>query len=254
MIVELSTNFELILLLLGVGFFGGIIEATAGGSGLITLPTLLMLGFPPINALATSKFQYAFGAIVAIWRFLKAGLVDWRSAFVMLLPAFIFGATGAYLLTFVDSELFAIIIPFFLILISIYFFLSPNFSDQDRKPLISSLKIALFIIPIIALYDGFIGIGSASLYMMIFVTLRGLNVRQATAITKLVDFTSGSAALVVLAYQGYVLLFPGLILAAGQILGAYIGAGLVLKLGARWVRPIIVLVTIALSLQILIKG
>jgi len=94
-----------------------------------------------------------------------------------------------------------------------------------------------FVVPVIALYDGFLGVGSASLYMTACVLLLGMNVRVATANTKLLDFFSGAAALGVLALKGHVLLLPGLALGAGQIIGAYFGASLVLRLGARWIKP-----------------
>jgi len=57
----------------------------------------------------------------------------------------------------------------------------------------------------------------------------------------------------VLALKGHVLLLPGLALGAGQIIGAYFGASLVLRLGARWVKPVIVVVTLALSIDLLVR-
>jgi uncharacterized protein len=242
-----------ILLLLGIGVLAGLIEATAGGSGLVTLPTLLMLGFQPVQALATSKFQYAFGAVVSITRFAHAGLIAWRDLWPLLLAALLGGAAGAWLLLLTEQKLVAALVPFFLIVIALYFAFNPTIGDQDRKQRLGIGATAIMIVPIIALYDGFFGTGSASFYMMACVTLLGMNVRRATATTKLVDFMSGGAALAILAGAGHVLLIPGLLLAAGQTVGAFVGAGLVLKHGAKWVRPVIVLVTIALSVDLLLK-
>ena len=114
-------------------------------------------------------------------------------------------------------------------------------------------EFSLFVVPVIGFYDGFLGTGSASFLTAAFVLLRGLDARSAVATTKLVDFMSGGAALVVLAAGGHVLIVPGLALGLGQIVGAFIGASLVLKHGARWVRPVIVVVTVALSLQIALR-
>lgn len=236
-----------------VGIVAGLIEATAGGSGLISLPALMFLGYQPIEAIATSKFQFAFGSLAAITRFERAGLIQWRSSCPMLAIAAIAGGLGAYVLSITDLELVAIIVPVLLFGAAIYFMLSPRISDEDARPRIRYKIFMLSAVPLIAFYDGFFGVGSASLYMMAFVLLLGRNVRDATANTKLVDFASGVAALIVLALKGHVLLLPGLILGAGQIIGGYCGASLVLRWGARWVRPVIVLVTIGLSVNLLLR-
>ncbi|MBI1273691.1 MAG: TSUP family transporter [Alphaproteobacteria bacterium] len=238
-------------LLFGIGLLGGLIEATAGGSGLVTLPALLMLGLGPVQAMATSKFQYAFGAVASIARFMRAGLVDWRACIPLMLAGLAGGAAGALALTAIDPELVATLIPFLLIAAAAWFAFSPRFDDHERKQRFSILTVALLAVPPIAFYDGFFGTGSASFYVMAFVALLGLNARRATAMTKLVDFASGGAALVVLASGGHVLWLTGLLLAAGQVFGAWFGAGLVVKHGAKWVRPVIVAVTLALSLNLL---
>ena len=107
--------------------------------------------------------------------------------------------------------------------------------------------------PLIAFYDGFFGVGSASFYMTAFVLLLGNSVKVATANTKLLDFASGAAALVVLALKGHVLLLPGIALGMGQIIGSYFGSTFVIQFGARWVRPLIVTVTVALSIDLLLR-
>ena len=89
--------------------------------------------------------------------------------------------------------------------------------------------------------------------MAAFVLLLGLNIREATARTKIVDFASGVSALIVLALDGHVLLLPGLALGAGQLIGGYLGAGLVLRFGAKWVRPVIVIVSIGMAVDLLVK-
>jgi len=61
-----------------IGIIAGLVEASAGGSGLISLPAILFFGYQPLEAIATSKFQYAFGAITAITRFSPVGIINWE--------------------------------------------------------------------------------------------------------------------------------------------------------------------------------
>jgi uncharacterized membrane protein YfcA len=236
-----------------IGIIAGLVEASAGGSGLISLPAILFFGYQPLEAIATSKFQYAFGALTAITRFSHAGIINWRKISPMLGGAIIAGGAGAFVLTMLDTKIITLLVPIILIIVAIYFMLSPRVTDQNTPSRISHKKFGLFVVPLIAFYDGFLGTGSASLYMTAFVMLLGMNVRVATASTKLLDFASGGAALVVLAFKGHVLLLPGLALGAGQIIGSYFGASLVLRLGARWVKPVIVVVSMGLSIDLLVK-
>jgi len=243
----------LMFILFLIGILAGVIEASAGGSGLISLPAILFLGYQPIEAIATSKFQYAFGALSAISRYSQAGVIEWRKIAPMIPLSIVAGGIGAYLLTTIEAKMVALIIPFLLIASALYFLLSPRLSDTKTHARMSYVKFGFLIVPFIALYDGFFGVGSASLYMTSLVLLLGMNVRAATSSTKLLDFASGAAALSVLALQGHVLLLPGLALGIGQIIGAYFGASLVLRWGARWVRPVIVIMTFCLSADLIYK-
>ena len=236
-----------------LGILAGLVEASAGGSGLISIPAILFLGFRPIEAIATSKFQYAFGAITAIARFSKAGLIEWRKFAPMLGGSVLAGGLGADVLSSISSSAIGLIIPILLIVAAVYFMFSPRISDEVSNPRIGLFVFGAAIVPLIAFYDGFFGVGSASLYMTAFILLLGMDVRSATASTKLIDFASGAAALAVLAFKGHVLLLPGIALGAGQVVGAYFGASLVLRFGARWVKPVIVTVTIALSIDLIVK-
>ena len=60
-------------------FFGGFVDAIAGGGGMITLPALLAIGVPPHAALATNKLQGTFGAFTAAANFAFKGFVDFSS-------------------------------------------------------------------------------------------------------------------------------------------------------------------------------
>ncbi len=50
-LMEVVLNFELWITLCIVGFLAGLIDAIAGGGGMLTVPTLLTAGLPPHVAL-----------------------------------------------------------------------------------------------------------------------------------------------------------------------------------------------------------
>ena len=61
-------------------FLGGLVDAVAGGGGLITLPAYLLAGLPPHAASATNKCGNVWGTLLATYRFLKRGEVHLSSA------------------------------------------------------------------------------------------------------------------------------------------------------------------------------
>lgn len=69
-------GFELLLILFCVAFVAGLVDAIAGGGGLLTIPALLYAGLPPAAALATNKLQSSFGSFTAAAYFVKKKMVN----------------------------------------------------------------------------------------------------------------------------------------------------------------------------------
>ncbi|WP_456377158.1 TSUP family transporter [Thiolapillus sp.] len=68
-----SITTELLLFLMAVADLAGLVDAIAGGGGLLTLPALLWAGVPPVQALATNKLQGRFGTLSASIHFIRKG-------------------------------------------------------------------------------------------------------------------------------------------------------------------------------------
>ena len=109
----------------------------------------------------------------------------------------------------------------------------------------------LFIFAI-GFYDGFFGPGTGSFFVLTFIIIKGANIMQSTAITKLLNFASNFAAFIIFALQGYVIWYLGLVMAVAQIAGAFTGSRFAIRNGEKVVRPVLVIVSILLSLRILL--
>ena len=84
-LMEVVLNFELWITLCIVGFLAGLIDAIAGGGGMLTVPTLLTAGLPPHVALGTNKLAASFGSLTASITFYKKKLFDisfWRTSII----------------------------------------------------------------------------------------------------------------------------------------------------------------------------
>jgi uncharacterized membrane protein YfcA len=101
-------------------------------------------------------------------------------------------------------------------------------------------------------YDGFFGPGTGSFWVLALVALQGDGLIKATAKTKLVNFTSNIVSLFVFILGGQVVWTVGLAMAIGQLIGGRVGASLVLSRGASIVRPMLVIVSLAITAKLLL--
>ena len=68
------------------------------------------------------------------------------------------------------------------------------------------------------------------------------------------NFTSNAAALAMFIAGGKVHLVAGLVMGAGQLLGAQLGAKMVVARGVRFIRPIFIVVALAISVRLLVSA
>jgi uncharacterized membrane protein YfcA len=241
----------LFLLLFALALTAGLIDAIAGGGGLITVPALLWAGLSPVEALATNKAQGVFGTLAATANFLRLGTIDVRAATFAMVCTFIGAAAGATAVQFLGGDLLARLVPLLLIGFALYFLVSPRVSDIDSHRRIGDAAFALLIGSSVGFYDGFFGPGTGTFFTMGYVALLGYGLRRATAHAKLLNFISNLAALLFFIGGGQVVWGIAMAMAAGQLAGGWIGAHLVVRHGTRLIRPVLVVASLAVSLKLL---
>lgn len=246
---ELATHIALLLAL--TAFVAGFVDAIAGGGGLLSVPALLLAGASPLQALATNKLQGMVGSGTAFANYAHAGQVhptqDWRTAAVSLA----FGAAGSLAAAALPADLLKLIMPPILIGIALFFALRPGLSDRPRPARLSPQVFTLTAVPLIAAYDGFFGPGTGSFFMLAYVLLAGHGVLRATAQTKMLNFASNIGSFAVFALSGHIMWKIGLAMAAGQFLGATLGSRLAVRVGARLIKPLLVLTSTGMALRLI---
>jgi uncharacterized protein len=242
---------HLAILLIAAAFLAGLVDAIAGGGGLITVPALLLCGASPLQALATNKLQGTFGAATAALTYARAGQVRLGDQLGMALVSCLAGAGGAMVAHTVPASVLRVIMPVVLIGIAAFFALRPGLSDAARVRRVSPAVFTLTAVPLIAAYDGFFGPGTGSFYMIAFVTLAGFGVLKSTAHTKLLNFASNFGSLAVFATSGATWWAVGLAMAVAQTFGAWLGARLAVRVGSRVIKPLLVVTSTAMALRLL---
>jgi uncharacterized protein len=244
---------ETLLVLVAVAGAAGMIDAIAGGGGLLALPALLWAGLPPVQALATNKLQGSFGTLTASFNFVRRGEIAIGRLRIPILMTFVGSAAGTLAVQELGSDLLRDVVPSLLIAFALYFLFSPRIGDQDAHHRISHGLFGLLIGFGVGFYDGFFGPGTGSFFAAAFVVLLGYNLRRATAATKILNFTSNIASLLFFAMAGQVIWQVGLPMGLAQMAGAWAGSHLVIRHGTRLIRPLLVTVSLAISLKLLLS-
>ena len=238
-------------LLFAAGLSGGFIDAIAGGGGLITVPTLLGVGLPPQLALGTNKAQSSCGTIIAVSRYARAGLVGWTEVRLAAALAFLGSMAGAWTLTLIGNDALRRIIPWMLLAVVVYVALSPRLGAQPTKARVDATLFGWTFGLSLGFYDGFFGPGTGAFWILGLVTLLGQELTRANAFTKVVNLASNLGSLLIFALHGQVAPWVALAMIAGQLIGARLGSGLVLKHGAGLIRGVFLVVVLALVLRLL---
>ena len=232
-----------------VGLCAGFVDTIAGGGGLLTVPSLLLAGLPPIPALATNKFQGSFGTLAASTTLIAKHQIDPKAQAVPFAASFAGAIAGCLLVQRIQPRALDVVIPLVLAGIAIYYLVRRTAGQIPGPPRLGVSWYQALVVPAIGFYDGFLGPGTGSFFGLAGVALRGQTLVASTAAAKLLNFASNFAALLVFLAGGKIVWRLGLVMLIGQVLGAYLGAHVMIRGGARLIRPMIVIMCLAMLLR-----
>lgn len=246
------TTLKLFILIV-TGFTAGVVDSVAGGGGLVVLPVLLGLGVPPVTALGTTRFQALIGESVAIRRFVKHGGLKLSALVQPLIYAGIGSALGTVLVQCIQVELLKKIIPILLISFIAYSALSGKLFN---KPIIKlpEQRFAILFGLGIGFYNGFFGPGTGSLWFAAFLAFQGISIKNAAMSAKVPNVIGNLVSVLVFSSQLHIAIIAGVLLALGQVIGANLGARLVIHQGAKIVRPIFMIVVTVMAIELITKA
>lgn len=244
--MDFSLTLEVILMLTAVAAIAGFIDAIAGGGGLLTIPAMLLANIPPVLTLGTNKLQAASGALAASITMIKKGVVSPSKMKLAIVGAFIGSVLGTIAVQMSSPDMLEKLIPFLIAAIGIYTLFAPSLGEVEAEPRVSESTWQRVIAPLIGFYDGYVGPGTGMFFALGNVALRGRQIIAATGAAKVLNLSTNIASLIFFILGGNVLWKVGLAMMVGQIIGAYAGSHMVVKGGSKIIRPVIVLVCLAM--------
>ncbi len=241
----------ILVLLFGSAIVISFVDAISGGGGLLTIPLLLSVGLGPAQALATNKLQGVFGTGSSTYTFARSGQIDFRLMTPAVMAAIAGAALGTIAVQLVSPDILRKGIPVILIAIALYFLKSRRIGDAEQAPAVNTRVYAPVMSGGVSFYDGFLGLGTGSFLVAGLAGVFGYGLRRATAHAKLLNFASNVGSLAFFILGGKVIWVAGFAMAAGQVIGARLGAIAVLRKGAKLVRPLVVVTAIGMALRLI---
>ncbi|MBQ8167096.1 MAG: TSUP family transporter, partial [Lachnospiraceae bacterium] len=218
-------------------FLAGFVDAIGGGGGLISLPAYLIAGVPVHQAIATNKLSSTCGTTLATARFIKNKLVNVKLAIPSVICAIIGSSIGAKLSLIIEEKILEYVL-FAVLPIAAFIVLNKKlFKDKSEGQGEVTLNKRTYIVAciaalIIGMYDGFYGPGTGTFLIIAFTVFAGMSVGVANAQAKVINLTTKITSLVIFIANGQVLFSLGIAAAISNMIGGYIGAGLVMKKGS----------------------
>lgn len=244
---------------IGLCFFAwiaGLIDAIAGGGGLIQLPALFLFLPAPAAAsaalaLGTNKLSSICGTGLASVQYARRIPLPWKTILPASLAAFAFAALGASVASSLSNQVLKPIVLVMLVILVVFTFLKKDLGSRHApcfEPYWQRFWGALMG-AVIGFYDGFFGPGTGSFLLLGFVSLFGFDFMTATASAKVINLATNLAAILLFASHGNIFYEAAIPMGLCNLAGALIGTRLVFLKGNAFVRRLFLLVATALMLK-----
>ena len=235
-------------------FIAGFVDAVAGGGGLISLPAYLLAGVPVHMAIGTNKLSSAMGTTLATVRYGKSGYIPWKIAVFCVVCALVGSACGAELALRIGDGVFKIIMLVLLPAVAAYVLWGKALKregEQEPLPQWKTMTVAMGAALVIGAYDGFYGPGTGTFLILLLTGLAHMRLTDANGIAKVINLSTNLAALTVYLFNGKVIFPLGLAAGCFSLVGSYLGTRFFTKGGAKFVRPVILLVLVIFFVKVL---
>jgi len=243
----------IIILLCIAAFLAGFVDAIVGGGGLIQTPVAMILlpNLAVATVIGSLKIPSFSGTLLAARQYLKKVEMNWVLLSIMAVGAFVAAFLGSTLLTKVHNDFMKPLLLVVLTLIAIYTFVKKDFGAHQAKEhsLRTQIFLAIIISVVIGFYDGFIGPGTGSFFVLAFVTVLGFDFLHASANAKMVNLATNFGSICLFILKGKIIWAIAIPMAICNAMGGFIGAKLAIKKGNGFIRIFFLIVVIGTLLR-----
>lgn len=237
------------------GVAAGAINAVVGSGTLVTFPTLVALGYPPVVSTMSNSVGLVAGSASGTWGYRRELRGQWHRLRWQLPASFLGAAAGAWLLLHLPEKVFQQVVPVLLVLALILVVVGPRIQAWARnrseaagrsaehvsRGRMAALVVATFAVGI---YGGYFTAAQGILLIAAMGALLPEDMQRMNAAKNLLSLVVNivaAAAYTIVAYDRISWLAAGLI-AVGSLIGGFLGAHYGRRLSPNALRAIIVVI------------
>jgi uncharacterized protein len=241
--------------LIAAAFVAGWVDAVVGGGGLIQLPALLIglpSNTPPAVILGTNKISSFCGTATSSLTYALRIPLDWWTVLPLVIASALGSALGASLAKLLPKDAFTPIVLAALIGVGLYVWRRPQLGMVSVRKHAGRRHYGLtaLIGLVVGAYDGFLGPGTGSFFVILLVAVLGYGFLQASATAKIANLVTNLSAIVVFGLSGSVLWVLGLMMGTANLIGGYLGARTAISRGNSFVRKVFLIVLSGLIIKL----
>lgn len=245
-----------VLVLVGIGLFGGMWNAIAGGATLFTFPALMATGLPPVVANATNYLALLPSNAAALPAYRKE-LRGLGATLVPLLAVSGIGAViGSALLLVSDPDFFVLLLPFLILTATGLF----AFGDTLRAWLLATLgesrgNKAIFAgLFVSSIYGGYFGAGLGFILLAIAQLMGFSNFHIANTIKNLLATSFTLLSILVFGIGGLIAWPQAIAMMVGSTIGGYAGGHLAKRINTKHLRSVVIIFGVMLSVVYFVRA
>jgi uncharacterized membrane protein YfcA len=240
------------LAVVAAGLFAGFVNTLAGSGSLLTLPLLMFLGLPANIANGTNRVGVFVQSVLGAWSFRKQKIYTIKESIWMAAPAAVGSLIGSLLAVSINERIMELLIGGLLLFMFFVILYKPEQWVREHAVAISSrrqwwVSVIFFFIGI---YGGFIQAGVGFFLLAALVLGAGIDLTKANALKLVIVAIFTGVALLVFILSSQVNYLIGLVLAAGQGVGALIASRMAVSWGPKVVRIILLVAVLASALKL----
>lgn len=228
----------------------GAVGAITGGNSLINVPIMITVGMSPRQAVATNMFAVIFMTISATVRFARSGTLRRDLLAPLGVITLVTSALGALIAVKLPETTVKIVVG--ISMAALVLFIALNRKRDPVAPTPARRLAGYVGATLLGIYGGFFSGGYTTLMTVLCTACFGLTMMESVAVTKPINLVSCVAASVIFFYGGLIDLRIGVPLAAGNLIGGWLGAHAALKGGDRFVRALFLGTVGALALKLIV--
>lgn len=244
---EIMTTIQMILVVCPLIFLASFVDAVAGGGGLISVPAYMLTGMPTHMAYGSNKFSASMGTLFSVVRYTKSGTVYLKVALISAGFAVAGSTLGANLALLLSDYALRISMTILLPVAAIFVLVNKKSLNREVSVVEKLSPVWLVVLSaligfVLGMYDGFFGPGAGTFMILGYTVFMGFDMKTASGNAKIVNLASNVSALAVYIFAGKVYFAVAVPATLCSIAGGWVGSGLAIKNGSKFIKPVLVCV------------